>query len=215
MTTPCPFCVDSVHPNAPGWIPTQSRLLGTVGEISICAGLGAIVQPYVLAYPRLHILGISELAAHVRRDLIDVLDWCLETNLFPSRKLTVFEHGGRSSSETTGCLEHCHLHILDGQFDLVDALIAIYPEAEEVTVSSTTNITSESSYLLAGVYEGSTVEGVMVHAPGCGSQFFRRTLAALVHEEQEWNWRAFPKPEAAISLCKVWPATRSKSIRPG
>ncbi len=135
-------------------------------------------------------------------------------DLFPSRKLTVFEHGGRSSSETTGCLEHCHLHILDGQFDLVDALIAIYPEAEEVTVSSTTNITSESSYLLAGVYEGSTVEGVMVHAPGCGSQFFRRTLAALVHEEQEWNWRAFPKPEVAISLCKVWPATRSKSIRP-
>ena len=65
-----------------------------------------------------------------------------------------------------------------------------YPEAEEVTVNSTTNITSEFSYLLAGVYEGSTVEGVMVHAPGCGSQFFRRTLAALVHEEQEWNWRA-------------------------
>ena len=91
---------------------TQSRLLGTVGEISICAGLGAIVQPYVLAYPRLHILGISELAAHVRRDLIDVLDWCLETNLFPSRKLTVLEHmvgGVQRNDRLSRALSPTHL----------------------------------------------------------------------------------------------------------
>jgi hypothetical protein len=214
MTTPCPFCLDSVHPEVPSWIPAQSRLLGVIGEISLCAGLGAIVQPYVLAYPSRHILGISELSAHARRDLIDALDSCLETSLFPSGSLTVFEHGGRSSSETTSCLEHCHLHILDGQFDLVGALTAIYPEAEEATVSATSNITSESTYLLAGIYQDSAIEAVMVHAPGCGSQFFRRTLAALVHDEHEWNWRVFPKPEAAISLCRAWPANHPTSSRP-
>jgi hypothetical protein len=163
----------------------------------------------VLAYPRHHVLGISELVENARRDLLEALDACLATKLFPSGVLSVFEHGGRSSDETTACLEHCHLHIVDGIFDLVGALARIYPEAEEAIVGVNESITSESSYLFAGTYERGAINGVIVHAPGCGSQFFRRTLAALVSEEK-WNWRVFPRPEAAVALLNAWSEKKTK-----
>jgi hypothetical protein len=187
------------------WIPAESRRLATFGEISLCAGLGAIVEPYVLAYPRHHVLGICELTESARRDLLEALDACLATKLFSSGVLSVFEHGGCTLDETTACLAHCHLHVVDGQFDMVGALAAAYPEAEKAIIGTNHTITSESRYLFAGTYKGGAINGLIVHAPDYCSQFFRRRLASLTREE-EWNWKVFPRPEAAIALLSVWPA---------
>lgn len=57
-------------PGAPGWITAESRLLTTVGEISLCAALGAFVEPYVLTYPKLHLLGVFQLSIKARCDLL-------------------------------------------------------------------------------------------------------------------------------------------------
>jgi hypothetical protein len=188
----------------PSWQAVETRLLSATGEILMCAGLGAIVEPYVVAYTRRHFLAIADLDTSTRRDLIDAFDLCLESKLFPSGFLSVFEHGGRSDGSTTACLEHCHMHIIDGQFDLREQMLSAFPEAETVSISEDESIASESSYLFAGIYRGEGVtSGRMVHSPGCGSQFFRRLLATQVNEA-EWNWRLWPKPEAARALCERW-----------
>src|SRR6266446_2144149 len=116
----CPFCSTEPPlmkvPPERDWHSINSRFLSSVHDVVLCAGLGAVVEPYVIAFPREHRIAISELGNETRSLLLDALDLCLASGLFPSRSLSVFEHGGRSPEDNTACLEHCHLHIVDGRF---------------------------------------------------------------------------------------------------
>ena len=187
------------------WHNVKSRSLASVEDVSLCAGLGAIVEPYVIAFTREHHIAIAELESSTRGHLLNALDLCLASGLFPSRSLCVFEHGGRSPENSTACLEHCHLHIVDGRFDLRDGLVSEFPEAEVVSVSEPTSFAADSGYLFTGTYAGDRViPGLLVRTPSCGSQFFRRLLAEKVGSIS-WNWRISPSPEAAFRLCESWP----------
>jgi hypothetical protein len=66
-------------------------------KISLCAGLGALAEPYVLAFPESHLTSAAEFSADLRMDLLDALDECLGTGLFRTGSLCVFEHGGGAS----------------------------------------------------------------------------------------------------------------------
>lgn len=210
----CPFCAaqrataSNTLPLA--WTLIETRLLHTVGDVSLCAGLGAIVEPYVIAFPRDHYRSTAELACSTRRNLIAALDMCLLTPLFRTGSICVFEHGGRSPSEATACLDHCHFHVIDGQFDMRPDLIAEYPEAEGAIFSADAGPRTAAGYLFAGEYRGGgIIEGLLVRSPGCGSQYFRRVLAQRVGNPN-WNWRASPRPEAALRLCREW----REAVRP-
>lgn len=204
----CPFCFTEppliTQPLEEDWHNISSRTLVTVQDVSLCAGLGAIVEPYAIAFPHKHQIAISELDNRARGNLLDILDICLASGLFPSGSLCVFEHGGRSPGNLTACLEHCHLHIIDGRFDLRERLLSQFPYAEMANVSETSNFAADSGYLFTGVYSGKRmIPGLLVRTPSCGSQFFRRLLAEQVSTIL-WNWRLSPLPEAAIRLCKMW-----------
>jgi hypothetical protein len=179
-------------------------MLASAQNVSLCAGLGAIVEPYAIAFPCEHEIAISDLDGRTRRHLLDVLDMCLASGLFPSQSLCVFEHGGRSPDNSTACLEHCHLHIVDGRFDLRNGLVSEFPEAENVNLSEGSSLVADSGYLFTGVYNGNRIiPGLLVRTPSCGSQFFRRLLAEQV-ASISWNWRISPLPEAALRLCEIW-----------
>lgn len=207
MNHNCPFCLNrrpTSTANPLQWILVESRLLGSVGNIVLCAGLGAIVEPYVIAFTREHILSTAELPSSGRRDLLAALDVCLRSRLFSSGSLCVFEHGGRSAETVTGCLEHCHIHVVDGQFDLRTELVSEYADAKEARLSETDQLSADGGYLFTGIYQGDgRLGGLLVEAPGCGSQFFRRLLATKVRT-LDWNWRLAPKPQAAARLCSQW-----------
>src|SRR5437879_2224701 len=118
----CPFC-DTGFLMAPTNLEVEAyrintRILSSVGQITLCAGLGAIVEPYVIAFTDDHHVAIADLDCVARRNILDALDLCLISGLFPSGSLCVFEHGGRSPENSTACLEHCHLHIVDAVNDL-------------------------------------------------------------------------------------------------
>lgn len=207
----CPFCrTDSVlFLPEPGyeWRRVSSRTLARVGEVTLCAGLGALVEPYVLAYPTQHFKAVAELPATICADLVGAMDRCLASGLFPSGALAVFEHGGGidvSHGADTACLEHCHLHLIDHAFDLERDFSSIYPEAFDVALDSAGTFSAELGYLFAGRYDGhGSLTGKVVAKPGCGSQFFRRLLAAKTGL-LEWNWKLAPNPEAAKRLCVEW-----------
>jgi hypothetical protein len=179
-------------------------VLSTAGDVSLCAGLGAIVEPYVIAFTHDHFKRVVELQGRIRSDLFDSLDQCIESGLFPSDSLCVFEHGGGSSSGDTACVEHCHLHIVDGRFDLRGELAAHFPKANDVEMNESDIFDFEPGYLLAGIYRGGRViHSLKADNPNCGSQFFRRLLADKVGSI-EWNWRTHPTPESALRLCTLW-----------
>jgi len=206
----CPFCFTEPAPIAVAvesdWHSVTSRRLGSVGQISLCAGLGAIVEPYAIAFTRDHAIAVSELDPATRVNLLDALDTCLQSGLFPSNRLTVFEHGGRNPEQASACLEHCHLHIIDGSFDLQAGLVAHYPDAESVTVGEQTSFAADSGYLFTGQYSGNrSVIGTLVRTPSCGSQYFRRLLA-MQTGTLSWDWRTWPTPDAAFRLRAEWTA---------
>jgi hypothetical protein len=188
------------------WLDVRTRVLASVGGVKLCAGLGAIVEPYVIAFTCAHHVSVSELESSVRRDLLDSLDLCLYSGHFPSGALAVFEHGGLGTDISTACIEHCHLHVIDAAHDLRCQFELEFPEALGAAITEYEAFTpdSGSGYLFAGIYRGDrAIRGLLVHAPGCGSQFFRRLLAVQV-QSSEWNWRVWPKPEAANRLCERW-----------
>lgn len=189
------------------WHRVTSRTLFQVGEVTLCAGLGALVEPYVVAYPQEHYKATSELPASTCSDLLSAMKRCLASGLFTSGSMAVFEHGGGTdvaSGVASACLEHCHLHLIDGSFDLQNDLIHLYPHAVDVELTTSGSFFAEPGYLFAGRFGGhGSLTGKKVDKPSCGSQFFRRLLAAKTGV-LEWNWRLSPNPEAANRLCAEW-----------
>jgi len=205
----CPFCGTESAALLPdetaAWHSLGSRRLASMDAFSLCAGLGPIVEPYVLAYPHEHFTAVSEFDAALRRNLLDALDLCLASGLFPSGRLSVFEHGGPVAHGPNACLEHCHLHIVDGAYDLQRSLLGGHFQPRPAVISAESALAAIPGYLLAGSYDGHrTITGCYVENPDCGSQFFRQLLAAQVGSA-DWNWRLAPKPERAQQLCAQWP----------
>lgn len=204
----CPFCdtenIALAFEPATAWYRVRSRLLSTTGSVSLCAGLGAIAEPYIIAFTHDHFKRVVELQGKLRSDLFDALDECLASGFFPSHSLCVFEHGGGSSSGGAACVEHCHLHIVDGRYDLRGELATHFPNASEVEMNENDRYDFEPGYLLAGIYTGNRViHTLKAERPNCGSQFFRRMLADKVGSIT-WNWRTHPTPEATARLCVRW-----------
>ncbi len=100
----------------------------------------------------------------------------LQVTTVAKAALAVFEHGGLSADTSTACIEHCHIHVIDGAHDLRCRFELEFPEAEGAAISEEGAFTadSESGYLFTGIYRGDrAIRGLLVHAPGCDSQFFR------------------------------------------
>jgi hypothetical protein len=204
----CPFCdtenIALTFEPTTAWYRVRSRVLFTTGGVSLCAGLGAIVRPYIIGFTHDHFKRVAELPPRLRSDFFDALDECLDSGFFDSSSLCIFEHGGGSGSGNTACVEHCHLHIVDGGYDLRGELKAHFPKGCEVEISEHDSLDFEPGYLLAGTYTGNRViHGLKAEKPNCGSQFFRRLLADKVGSIT-WNWRTHPTPEAASQLCVRW-----------
>jgi len=208
----CPFCrtqgLSALPDEGQEWRLVSSRTLERTGDMVLCAGLGALVEPYVLVYPREHFRAVAELPGQRCIDLVTALDCCLASRLFVSGTLAVFEHGGGvdvSEGSMSACLEHCHLHVIDGQFDLQGDLATIFPNAAPVALDRRGAFSAELGYLFAGLYRGEgQITGKIVAKPSCGSQFFRRLLAAKLNLDQ-WDWRLAPNPNSAAQLVKRWP----------
>jgi hypothetical protein len=204
----CPFC-GSDPACTVRWPETQfynveTRLLDDDGMVSICAGLGAIVEPYIIAFTNEHFTTVAELDKGIRQKLFEAFDRCLLSGLFPSRSLCIFEHGGSSGNTHSTCVEHCHVHIIDGSYDLRATIQSSFQKIQNVTLTPESSFMAERGYLFAGKYEGQgRVEGVVTPGSNCGSQALRRILAKNVGNHA-WNWHLSPTPDAAMRLVESW-----------
>jgi len=165
----CPFCGTDQALFTEGTPEAElhaisTRTLATFGEVRLCAGLGAIVEPYIIAYTRRHFHAATELDAAHRGDLLDALDGCLATKHFPSRKLTVFEHGSKLDRGSSACISHCHWHIIDGQYDLRAPLAITYQNVETASLSEAEVFVADE-YLFTGSYDGRRIVSGVVARP--------------------------------------------------
>jgi len=208
----CPFCLGQIEPHPRlelvkgEQISVHERILECGATSYLAAGLGALVYPYVLFITKRHITGFAEANHAERLEFFEMLDHCLAVGLFPSKSLCVFEHGG-SGLESCSCVDHCHIHIVDGAFDMAKLLAASKPAAVPWVIDKSTLSVPHvpTPYLWAAKYiQGeSKIEGIALAAKGHGQQYFRRLLAAWIRGDQ-WDWRLFPRWDNIIKLINNW-----------
>lgn len=188
----CPFCSELADPSRFGvdfaeeW-PFVSRVLFRNDRAFVVPGLGPQVYPYLLALTRRHTLSYATATDLERLSLISILDEILALQLFPSRVLSLFEHGGCSRRESAPCVDHAHIHVVDGHYDLLEAFAQIVPTAATAAISHTKSLPEAEAYIFVGQYDGSGEIGGLVASGTYPRQFGRRLLASLVGGE--WNWR--------------------------
>lgn len=219
----CPFCADTEELGpatgqpASDFIAIGRRILEEGSHSYLAAGIGALVFPYVLFVTRRHVTGFDAASLQEKLELRSMLDRCLKSGLFPSGRLTLLEHGG-IGSDSCNCVDHCHIHIVDGDLDVTKFLLLTKEPIESCPIrwDDHTPAFPKKPYLWVGSYQMGIrqVEGVACPAAEHGRQYFRRILAALIRSEQ-WDWRAFPNWDNIVKLVSAWRAeetsTRSNS----
>ena len=205
----CPFCLELAHPPyarallGDSW-PFADRLLFASDDAVALAGYGPQVFPYALVLTRRHIVSTAETHAREREALLQCLSYLYGLKAFPGKSLTVFEHGG-VDSDRCGCLEHCHLHVIDGRYDAVAWLRDDEPDCREVCLSVTERWQVQGRYIFAGVYaDNHEVRGVLAQPDDVPRQYFRQLLARQLGERC-WNWREGMNHdfiEALVSIAK-------------
>ena len=197
----CVFCREAKDPAyaleflGPRW-PYESRILFELETLFAIPGYGPQVFPYVLIVSKHHIRSLSQADRILRRDIISCLDMVLQARDFQCSCLTLFEHAGCTT--LSSCIEHFHLHVVSGQYDLDRDL----PGAgRRIGISSRERLSGVSEpYLLVGSYDGNSVISARVEeVRERDDQFFRRCLAKCLGEE-DWDWRLGMNHELMVRM---------------
>lgn len=189
----CVFCRENEEPSsALGFLPSPwpyaSRIIYSNPGVYVIPGLGPQVYPYALIVTRYHLTSLADTTRAQRSSLLQALNALLTSNLFPSGELCVFEHGG-CGNNTNGCVDHCHLHVIDGKYPLEQILAANAEDAIPICMSEEHPLPRFSHYLFAGCFKGGeNLCGTLSPSKPLHRQYFRRILAKLTHTG-DWNWR--------------------------
>jgi hypothetical protein len=205
----CPFCnveMNRIGSNATKRDPfdVSSRILFESGSVYVCAGLSPLTFPYALIVTKRHFRSFANSDQGERRDVIKALQILLGSGFFRSGQLTVFEHGDVCPLPNTECLDHFHLHVMDGGLDIISAFLKEKPEAGKVSVSENHPLLLNENYFLIGNYTGGTeMEIFTTPNLSCGRQYFRRMIA-LEAGLQEWDWRKALNEPMTQRLIDSW-----------
>jgi diadenosine tetraphosphate (Ap4A) HIT family hydrolase len=201
----CPFCSEAAHAAygrsllGDGW-PFPDRVLFDRGEAFAIAGYGPQVFPYVLVLPRRHVVSLADCDRGERESILGCLNDLAALSIFKSKELTIFEHGGRSG-DTCSCLEHCHLHVIDGEYPIEEWLIEDFPDSGPAIFDRESTPPPASSYLFAGNYnlDAFRIRGHYLAWDRPPSQFFRRLLSSKLRLE-DWDWHAGMNQDFMVRL---------------
>ena len=188
----CPFCRELANPRygcvllGEDW-PFEDRILAQEAEAFAIAGYGPQVFPYALVLTNRHISCLGQSSDGERASLLGCLDSLLELSVFSSGRLSVFEHGGRGKNACS-CLEHCHLHVIDGQYPAIEWLRDEEDVHRQVTLEVSAKFEAAEPYIFAGGYDGQTLDGIIAHPEDRWPQYFRHVLASRLGHRR-WDWR--------------------------
>lgn len=186
----CPFCSELMDPSVfrsvqRDW-PFSSRIVHLNRRVYVIPGIGPQVYPYLLVLTRRHIVSLASATPEERRNIVAALDWLLQTGIYSSQRLTVFEHGGCGGNDSASCVDHAHLHVVDGQFD-IQSLFEAHTPTTSVLLGAEDSLPQMLRYVFVGSYDGMGVIRGAISDGIFPKQFCRQLLASIVGGP--WNWR--------------------------
>ena len=161
--------------------------------------LGSFIEGWTLIIPRRHVLSLSKFYSD--EEFLDFSKSVAERVESLFGKIIFFEHGPSEHNSLTGCgIDHAHLHLvpLDGSLAEVmrrDLEIAWTPsdgkELAERTASQDYLFYSESGPRAA-------FSGLVGRARQPVSQYFRRKLAEVTQQPEDFDYKLTPLIEQSV-----------------
>jgi ATP adenylyltransferase len=184
----CPYCTDlfgSPQSTRAPW----NEILWSRDEVFVVPTRGALVEGWLLAIPRQHVLSSLALSKDRRNVLLEVAaDAATRVGRIYGRT-TIFEHGAGVERSVVGCgIDHAHLHIVPLGFDLAAV-------AREHVLGQQLTWRAHTSWSNLNVAVGSPYVAVDDRDKvWCGlgpipSQFFRRVIAEKLGCHDQFDWK--------------------------
>lgn len=176
-----------------GQLSTYSRLIRRTSVVDVLAGLGSLVQGYLLVVPRRHVDSVGELSLaemdEVMRDCGEMSHRIVETF---GGEVAMVEHG--SSGETAGsgaCITHAHVHLMpiSGRSQIEEFMCPGMHPINDLEPLRQSAARSESYYLVGDGHSAL----FFTEGPELPSQFARRQWARLLGREAEYDWAVVPE----------------------
>ena len=171
-------------------LPWHDRPIARVpGVGAVIAGLGAFVPGYVLVFPDPHTESTLRMPTDIHRKFNTLLERAVAAVDAAFGPPTVFEHGAcqRTDIRRSACLEHAHVHVMPGAYDLTPSVRPA--DADEPASTVATADLAHSGYLFLREPRGTPIYAA---DPGL-SQFFRRRIAEKMGIADEWDYLMFPR----------------------
>lgn len=185
----CLFCqVVSVPWKRLRWFDRPLAYVPGIG--GVIAGLGAFVPGYVLVFPEQHIESVLQVPRDIAVPFSDLLQRTVDAVRSTFGPPTLFEHGScsRKDIRRSACLDHAHVHVLPGSYDLNSHVVDVVRHLPDISDSKALGC---SGYLFLKEPMAAPVYGP---DPGV-SQFFRRHIARTLGMADAWDYLLFPRME--------------------
>lgn len=197
--TDCEFCLEFANPEGSFFCNLfesyglKNRVLEETDLFIAIAGLGALVEGYVLILPKDHYTCLSQLSTFETARLVDFKKIIMDRMRLCYSDLICFEHGAVSGHKRGGaCLDHAHLHICPCPTDLSFNIQTDFAANQIETLydlGSLLNGTDNQPYVF---YENQSGKMKMYFVPDqIKSQYMRRLWASALGMSSRWDWAAY------------------------
>jgi hypothetical protein len=173
-------------------------VLRDTGTMVVTPTLGSIIPNWVLAIPKRHAANAARWAQNERSAPLSAIKDITRSFGRDPEDVIWFEHGATEPHSIVGCgVDHAHIHILlTPPFSFKQLCAEAQTKADLgwtlVRGDAYAAIDSSRSYFVAG-HGGQFLLAQSIEA--AGSQFFRKTIARIVHRDAAWDYRTHPHIE--------------------
>lgn len=165
----------------------------------VVTSVGSLLDGWLLIVPRRHILSMRACTLDEVKEFRS-LTANLRTVLQEEYRCGVvtFEHGPARASTRMGCgVDHAHLHVVPTELDLLAQAGSIDPDLRWGVVDAYASIAQVSGTRDYLFYSDQGAIEYVATGTNIPSQFFRRLIARLTGQADQWNWRDHPRPEVS------------------
>jgi diadenosine tetraphosphate (Ap4A) HIT family hydrolase len=181
----CEAARDPISP--PNW---YDAVLVNEAEVGLAvASVGQLVSGYLLVAPYVHVPSIAALSVALVPRFSAFVERVRAEITARYAEPTIFEHGGcTSASVSSACVEHAHLHLVPGRYELSAPAGAVSTTYHNLTTFMQSQDRRAMPYLL---WEGPDGK-ITVATDAQVSQHFRRQIAEQIGERDAWDYAASP-----------------------
>lgn len=177
--------------------PYMDRVVYSNDHVYAVAGYGPQIAPYVLVIPFRHMKSMADMNSNEIRDFERCL-YTLNTRHTMGRSICFFEHGG-SSTDGSSSIDHCHIHVINGDIGFFD-----YEEFEDYEEISWLDIgMTEVPYFLVGQYIDGNIWIKVKKDTRQEHQYLRKVLAKKLGLEQ-WDWKENQRADLMLDTMEMF-----------